>query len=785
MYKLTDGTIPTEEIKKSFKENPTVAYIKFDDTTISYDDYLTKVDMNEERFVPDEGFIGQAVAREIEIEITNEDNKFNLENKEVEYYQGAIQNDGTIKYINFGKFIVLKPDNNDTKETCKFTARDYMQKFNIKYVHNLGSNYTYLQLAQDICEQAGVELGSTEFRNSNKIIKDNPFIDGEQCRFVLKQIAKIAFSVAYIGQDNKLYIGFDNKTTVDEEITTDNYIELSPNEQTKPITVITLRSSEVPDSKWSIRDEKLIKEYGENELSIEEDYFAYTDELRKDLIQAAKVLFGLSYTPVETDLLGSVYLNFNDIVEITNLKGKKFKTFCLNLTSSYNGSLYNSVESPALTDIEQEYEYEEEQDLSIRRAYVKIDKANQEIEAAVKKIDGNTSEISALKITTGNISLEVSKKIGANEVVSSLNISPDVVKLKSNRFELSSTYTTISQIGHLVTTSGNIAGIDFSQQGLFYSGSNSKDGFGLWKNGVHSSEGSYIIFHAGANSSHISEANFRVYQNGTVYASLLKIVSNKETATGMEIMGVEPFIDLKANNSAAYTTRIIDYGNQLIFASNSDLTIANKSNTAWRGVRCSRVSLENEENFIWSSQNKIYISTNGDVHFTNKNNTGYINIYASRCYLDNAVLIWQTNGQMLLSSLTGVSVVTTNNSAYLPILASEFTKNSSRRYKDNIVDMTEERANQILKLNVKTFDYNKDSKMNKKDVSGLIAEEVSEIIKEAVVYKNIDGKNLPDSIDYTTFVPYLIKQVQMLHEQNNKLQKTLENLENKINKLTK
>ena len=94
MYKLTDGTIPTEAVKKSFKQNSTVAYITYDNQKISYDTFLTSVDMNEERYVPDEGFIGQAVAREIEIKVDNKDNYFDLENKEVEYYQGAIQNDG-------------------------------------------------------------------------------------------------------------------------------------------------------------------------------------------------------------------------------------------------------------------------------------------------------------------------------------------------------------------------------------------------------------------------------------------------------------------------------------------------------------------------------------------------------------------------------------------------------------------------------------------------------------------------------------------------------------------
>lgn len=125
---------------------------------------------------------------------------------------------------------------------------------------------------------------------------------------------------------------------------------------------------------------------------------------------------------------------------------------------------------------------------------------------------------------------------------------------------------------------------------------------------------------------------------------------------------------------------------------------------------------------------------------------------------------------MLLSSSTGVSAVNASNSNYLPILASAFTKNSSRRYKENIVDMTEERASKILELETKVFDYNEESKMNAKNVSGLIAEDVENIIPEAVVYREIDGIKVPDSIDYTSFIPYLIKEVQILNKKLEKLE---------------
>ena len=249
----------------------------------------------------------------------------------------------------------------------------------------------------------GVTLGSTTFRNSDKSIASNPFINGEQCREVIKSIAKVSFSVAYIGQDNKLYFGFNLKTTADEEITTDEYFELEPNKDTKVITVIVLRSSELPSSGQRVVDNSLIAEYGENELIIEEDYFAHNDELRRYFLEAARSLLGLTYKPISIDLLGSVYLEFNDVLQVTNLKGEVLKTYCLNNIHTYNGALYNTISSPALTEAEEKYKYQDEDKTKRKRTFVDIDKANQQISAVVEDVEQQQSVISELEIRVGEI----------------------------------------------------------------------------------------------------------------------------------------------------------------------------------------------------------------------------------------------------------------------------------------------------------------------------------------------------------------------------------------------
>ena len=97
--------------------------------------------------------------------------------------------------------------------------------------------------------------------------------------------------------------------------------------------------------------------------------------------------------------------------------------------------------------------------------------------------------------------------------------------------------------------------------------------------------------------------------------------------------------------------------------------------------------------------------------------------------------------------------------------------------------MTEDEARKILDVNVVKFDY-KEEYGGEVDQSGVIAEEVLEIIPEVVDItefydetKAIDyGKNPPPTIDYGKFAPYLIKMVQMQQERIDRLEHIIEEL---------
>lgn len=125
------------------------------------------------------------------------------------------------------------------------------------------------------------------------------------------------------------------------------------------------------------------------------------------------------------------------------------------------------------------------------------------------------------------------------------------------------------------------------------------------------------------------------------------------------------------------------------------------------------------------------------------------------------------------SAVMGVGVEFTvrhqdNINMYMPMSASAFNVNSSRRYKKNIREMTEDEAKKVDDIDVVMFDYINEE--NGTNVAGAIAEDVYEILPGTVTLKEVDEEKVPDSIDYSKFVPYLIKRVQMLEKRVTELE---------------
>lgn len=424
------------------------------DVTLTQEDSVKSWEYTDARYVPDKGFIGMFVERNLDGVLQNITEDFNIDNREIGLFLGirryvddkdeifetngteyeivrgtdSRQGDYITTFYSLGNFIVIKPEDDDVKDNTKFNARDYTLKFNIpfdgdfkdseftkSFNERLASDgsVTALWLAKYTCKQAGVTLGSETFANSDFAIPSNQFQNGDQCRDVMKYIGKLAFTWVRIGWDNKVWLDFNvvydnNASTV---IGLDNYYSLTlQNEKFGPVNKVVVGSS-IVEGDYSFVEDEFDIENGEKILTVNDNPILYTPELREQAVLEGDRLFELEYTPLTIETTGHPWLQGNELIGVEDANGNIIYTYPFDRTISYKGHIRTTLSSIAETTVEQDYSYKgtgssENQQKQTRLI---LDRAEQTITALVENVEDNTKTLSQLQVTTDNIKSSVSK----------------------------------------------------------------------------------------------------------------------------------------------------------------------------------------------------------------------------------------------------------------------------------------------------------------------------------------------------------------------------------------
>lgn len=396
---------------------------------IDENNYLKDCTFEELRYVPDEGFIGGTVAKRVTGNFNNVDSSFSIQDREFELYLGVDLEDGTTEYIKYGTFIVQKPEDDQVNDNTSFEALDYMIKLNLPWVDRMTYPCTLKELFDDLVAQSGLSTKVTSFLNQNFIVENNQFEEGTTRREVLKAIAQIAFNWARIDEDNDIVMDFEKKDEVAETLTADNYYNLKKQDMYGPINVIVLRNSQVEGENITIRDEESIAQYGETELVISDNPFAYTQAKRTELIEAGRILFGLTYIPMSMDMIGYMYLNCKDKIKATNLNNETFETYLLNHTIEYAGTISDSMEAPAATNTETKYQFTPPMIEALKHTELLVDKANQRIDAVIKNISDTNEKMVEIEATLDGVTSTV------KSVVKIANEAKETAEQTSEKFE--------------------------------------------------------------------------------------------------------------------------------------------------------------------------------------------------------------------------------------------------------------------------------------------------------------------------------------------------------------
>lgn len=428
---------------------------KLPEIVLTDEDAIKDWTYTDERYVPQQGFIGQFVARTLEGNLQNISEDFNIEGREIELILGIVNIGSRFTYIetsdgvrliteqgefivlsdlgedetnwySYGNFIVTNPEDNEVSDNTKFEAMDYTKLFNKKFDGDFTNDdfpqslntivfvdettgkpqgsVTALWLIKYTCAQAGVEFGQDYFTNSDFEINFNSFQGGETCRDVVKEIAKLAFSWARIDWDNKCYIDFGEGATTfaarnNETIDNNQYYSLETKKEIYgPINRVYIGMSGVDGETLMVAEDiTSVKEYGEKPLYIYDNPLTYSPELR-EIIEtngSANKLLGLTYTQLKSETVGHPWLKGNEQITFVDMDNEIRPTYAFNKTLNYAGHIKSTIDTMGESEVEETLAYNSEVIRSIKNATILVEKHEGRITETTKnvsKIEDNLKE---------------------------------------------------------------------------------------------------------------------------------------------------------------------------------------------------------------------------------------------------------------------------------------------------------------------------------------------------------------------------------------------------------
>lgn len=357
------------------------------------------------RYVDKEGWIGQFVARQLTCNIKNITDDFYIGDREIVLYLG-IRVDETTTWYSLGNFLVDKMEDDEVKDTTSFKGLDYTKKFNKVYEDTITYPCSTLQLAQNVCEQCGCELGSISFKNSDYIVEGNVFTNNETCREVMKQIGKLAFSWVRVDWDNKIYIDFEPNTNTLEENRIDNskyYDLITKKDMFGPVNRIVVGYSTIDGEQTSISDEESIELNGLTELSIFDNPLVYTQDQRDTIIQQAYDLLGLKYRPINTTTIGHPWLKGKELITIVDMENVSHETYPFDRTIQYFGHIKTILKSTAPSTTNSIYAYDTNISKILKNTQFRVNKVEQQITSTISSVNGLSEELTNLDDTLADI----------------------------------------------------------------------------------------------------------------------------------------------------------------------------------------------------------------------------------------------------------------------------------------------------------------------------------------------------------------------------------------------
>ena len=305
-------------------------------------------------------------------------------------------------------------DNDDNTITIK--ALDNMIKFEFNYngkeLIDKKNEATLLEVAQDICNKAGVELGSTSFLNSDK--KVSVYDNTVTARKYLSYIAESAGCFACIDRKGKLC-----------------FREFGQDETQIPLEMFG-------EYKWG-------EEFKISKVSYEDGVrsFKFGNDTRNNLWINQENMY-----IVDEDQVQKIYNKIKDLT-VNTFEGKVIIDPAIDIGDKivingknviYQGEM--SLEGRFIAQISSKIQIKQKEETTVkkesqkvvnRRVQSRIDQAEGKIEQLVEETTENTKNIAKQEISINGITQEVSKKVDKTKLGTAIEQNYEHVKVAWNQ----------------------------------------------------------------------------------------------------------------------------------------------------------------------------------------------------------------------------------------------------------------------------------------------------------------------------------------------------------------
>lgn len=440
-------------------------------------------------------------------------------NKQYNNYKGK-----EIEIKDFGTWYIHDIVPKQEKISSQLKLYDLSYRFDENYDSSIVEfPCTNGEWAAAICLAVGLELGNSNFPNSEFELSEQPYLpDGATFRDAIKMIAESAGCFVQIGIDNKVYIRWFDDTTIEIE----DWFSLSQDSETNPINIIILGRGDVEDNI------QYPSETPENpiELRIDDNQILYFNR-EETIIPIYNQVNGFKFFPFKMQTVGRPSLKAGMKIQYTDIDGMQIETAVMYHKIEYKGGLddnacYRStIESYELKETSTNYQYSGTIEKRLSRAERITDMNNNQIIDIIEEQTIMEEKVGNILDTEGeakgkNIHIEDSAEepfvdISLHgESIQEGTPTPDtpisIGNIKGN-IEFKSTGKNFCNLYHLYE-----AGYSVTINGITYT---VNDDGSITANGTATANSSFYVYN-NANPLHLLSDTYRLSGENSSYSSI-------------------------------------------------------------------------------------------------------------------------------------------------------------------------------------------------------------------------------------------------------------------------